>query len=256
MLLKGAVARRYAGAVFDLARKQNTIDRTLEDVQEIAKLFANRRLSYLLREPKIPAKRKEAAIRQTLASKVLPTSLNLALLAVQRELVEAMPNIASELEQLVRDYRNEAIADVTTATQMDKSESATVKQALERRTGKTIIMHPHVNPDILGGVIARIGDRVIDGSVRYRLSVLEQQLMTGVSNSHTDFFSQEELAEAAHEIASVDRAHGDSTQYHAVPEAALTTPTTPTTINGQNSENEGQIGYNIVPDTKPSAYRS
>ena len=105
-MLKGAIGRRYAGAIFDIARKQGTIDRTLEDVQEIAKVFSNRKIAYLLNEPKVPAKRKETAIRQALASKVLPTSLNLALLVVQRELVDAMQNIANELEKLVRDYKN------------------------------------------------------------------------------------------------------------------------------------------------------
>ncbi|MBO0781007.1 MAG: F0F1 ATP synthase subunit delta, partial [Ktedonobacteraceae bacterium] len=54
-MLKGAIARRYAGAMFDLAIKQNQVDRTLEDIQGIAQLLHNRKLSYLLREPKIPA---------------------------------------------------------------------------------------------------------------------------------------------------------------------------------------------------------
>ncbi len=51
-MLKGAIARRYAGAIFDIGMKQKTLDRTLEDVQEIAKLFSIRKLAYLLREPK------------------------------------------------------------------------------------------------------------------------------------------------------------------------------------------------------------
>ena len=53
-MLKGAIARRYAVAIFDIARRQNTIDRTLDDVQNINRLFAHRTLAYLLREPKIP----------------------------------------------------------------------------------------------------------------------------------------------------------------------------------------------------------
>jgi F-type H+-transporting ATPase subunit delta len=182
-MLKGAIARRYAQAIFEIGRKQNTLDRTLDDVQEIARLFAHRKLAYLLREPKIPVQRKETAIRQGLASKVLPTSLNLALLVVQRELVDLMQNIARELEQLVLDYKNQAIAEVTTATPMDEAQLALVKQALEQRTGKTILMQTNIQPAILGGVIARIGDQVIDGSVKHRLTVLQQQLLTGVASS-------------------------------------------------------------------------
>src|SRR5205807_1738187 len=177
--------------------KQNTLDRTLEDVQEIAKLFSIRKLAYLLREPNIPAERKEIAIRQGLASKVLPTSLNLALLVVQRELVDLMQNIARELEQLVLDDKNQAVAQVTTATKLDEAQLTLVKKALERRTGKTILMQAKVEPDILGGVIARVGDQIIDGSVRYRLTVLQQQLLTGVASTNLDFISEAEAAEPA-----------------------------------------------------------
>src|SRR5229473_6359264 len=158
-MLKGAIARRYAQAIFEIGRKQNTLDRTLDDVREIARLFAHRKLAYLLREPKIPVQRKETAIRQALASKVLPTSLNLALLVVQRELVDLMQNIARELEQLVLNYKNQAKAEVTTATPMDETQLTHIKWALERRIGKTIIIHNRVQPTILGGVIARVGDQ-------------------------------------------------------------------------------------------------
>jgi len=185
-MLKGAIARRYAQAIFEIGRKQNTLDRTLDDVREIARLFAHRKLAYLLREPKIPVQRKETAIRQALASKVLPTSLNLALLVVQRELVDLMQNIARELEQLVLDDKNQAIAQVTTATKLDEAQLTLVKKALEHRTGKMILMQTKVEPDILGGVIARVGDQIIDGSVRYRLVALQQQLLTGVASSNAD----------------------------------------------------------------------
>lgn len=189
-MLKGAIARRYAMAVFDLARRNSTIERTLEDVKAIAQLFSNRRLAYLLREPKIPTQRKEKAIRQALADKVLPTSLNLALLVVQRQLVDYMPAIAKELEQLVLDYNNQAIAQVTTAAPMDEQQRTLVQKALERMVGKSIIMQTRVDPSILGGVIARVGDEVIDGSVRYRLSALQRRLLDGVSEVQSDLFSE------------------------------------------------------------------
>jgi F-type H+-transporting ATPase subunit delta len=204
-MLKGAIARRYAQAIFEIGRKQNTLDRTLEDVREIARLFAHRKLAYLLREPKIPAQRKETAIRQALASKVLPTSLNLALLVVQRGLVDLMQNIARELEQLVLDDKNQAVAQVTTATKLDEAQLALVKKALERRTGKTILMQTKVEPDILGGVIARVGDQIIDGSIRYRLTALQQQLLTGVASTNLDFISEAEAAEPAAAAASNGR---------------------------------------------------
>ncbi|GCE04188.1 ATP synthase F1 subunit delta [Dictyobacter aurantiacus] len=198
-MLKGAIARRYAGAMFDLARKQNTLDRTRDDVKEIAELFKQRKLAYLLREPKIPARRKENALRQALASQVLPTSLNLALLIVQRELVEVMPNIAIEFERLVLDYRNQAVAEVTTAAPIDDAQKDIVRKALEHKTGKHIIMHSRVDPSILGGVVARVGDEIIDGSARNRLHILQQQLLSGVTTTSNsgDEFASEDFAQPA-----------------------------------------------------------
>ena len=188
-MLKGAIARRYAEAMFDLALKQNTLDRTLGDVQEIARLFSKHTLAYLLREPKIPARRKEQALREALSANVLSTSLNLALLVVQRELVDLMPNIAAELQQMVFDYKNQATAEVTTAVPLDEQQEDLVKRALERRTGKAILLQTRVDPTILGGVVARVGDRVIDGSVRQRLEVLKRQLLNGVATASTDAFN-------------------------------------------------------------------
>lgn len=185
-MLKGAIARRYAEAMLGLALKQNTLDRTLEDVQGIGQLFAGHTLAYLLREPKIPTQRKERVLREALSSKVLPTSLNLALLIVQRGLVDLMPKIATELQQMVLDHKNQAMAEVTTAAPMDNTQQALVKQALERKTGKSILLQTKVNPDILGGVVARVGDQVIDGSVQQRLQALKRQLLNGVATASLD----------------------------------------------------------------------
>lgn len=185
-MLKGAIARRYAAAIFDLALKQDTLDRTLEDVQGIATLFSRHTLAYLLREPKLPAQRKQAVLRQYLSSQVLPTSLNLALLIVQRGLVELMPNIAREFKQMVLDYHNQVVAEVTTAAPMDNSQQNLVIQALEKRTGKTILLQTRVDPTILGGVVARVGDQVIDGSVQQRLQALRRQLLNSVASTNLD----------------------------------------------------------------------
>ncbi|HET8840812.1 MAG TPA: ATP synthase F1 subunit delta [Ktedonobacteraceae bacterium] len=185
-MLKGAIARRYAEAIFGIALKQHTLERTLEDVQGLATLFSKHTLAYLLREPKVPLQRKEAALRKSLSDRVLPTSLNLALLVVQRGLVDLMPNIANELRQMLLNFNNQAEAEVITAAPMDEAQSDLVKQALERRTGKTILMQTRVDPEILGGVVARVGDQVIDGSIQQRLQTLKRQLLNGVASASVD----------------------------------------------------------------------
>ena len=112
---------------------------------------------------------------------------------VQRELVDIMPNIAKELETLVLNYRNEARAEVTTAAPLDQEHSSSVKQALERSTGKSVIMTTRVDPSILGGVIARVGDQLIDSSVRYRLQALQRELLAGIATTSIDDSSYESL---------------------------------------------------------------
>ena len=196
-MLKGAIARRYAEAIFDLGRKQNTLEQTLDDVEGIAQLFSKHTLAFLLREPKIPWRRKEKALREALSDRVQPMSLNLALLIVQRGLVDLMPNIAKELRQMVLDYNNQAVAEVTTAAPMDEMQEGMVRRALERRVGKTILLQTKVNPEILGGVIARVGDQVIDGSVQQRLQVLKRQLLNGVATASVEEEAEGEEPEGA-----------------------------------------------------------
>ena len=71
-----------------------------------------------------------------------------------------------------------------------KSTQRQVQHALERMTGKKIVLETRVQPNILGGVVARVGDQVIDGSVERRLKLLQQQLLTGVSSARIDFFAE------------------------------------------------------------------
>ena len=270
-MLKGAVARRYAEAMFDLARKYDTLDPTGKDLQEIAQVFANRKISYLLREPKIPARRKEDALRAALKGRVKDMSLNLALLLVQRELVEYMVNISAAYDQLMLDYRNEAIADVTTATEVNPVQRLEIERALAERTGKTIIMKPHVDPSILVGVISVVLYFIIVGSVRYRLNLLEQQLMNNVSSSTTQFFSQQELDETARAISTVDTNTDTTTDTNRdTTSSAATEDTTQTTETTQQAEDahdtsdasnadankQAQDSYDVVPDSKSSASRS
>ena len=181
MALKGAIARRYAVAVFDLGRESNTVDRWRADIAFLTELFSNRKLQFVLSEPKVVFATKEAIVRDLAAARVQPESLGLALLLVERKLVSLMPRIAVEFNQLYDDLHNQAQATVTTALPLDAAEEAEVVAYLQRLTGKNITLEKHVDPTILGGVVARVGDTLIDGSVRQRLSVLREKLISGVA---------------------------------------------------------------------------
>lgn len=179
-MLSGAVARRYAEAVFDLGVQQGTLDRWMSDLRLIAEAYSDRHLALILREPKIPFKRKEAVIRDLLEKHVQQQSLALAILLVERELAGMAAKIAEAFEQKLNDYRGEATAIVTSAVPLPEHQQREVANYLQNLTGKRHInLQTKVNPDILGGIVAQIGDTLIDGSVRRRLNLMRDQIIRG-----------------------------------------------------------------------------
>lgn len=180
MALKGAVARRYAEAVFDLAREHNTIDRWRDDVHFLAELFANRRLAFVLSEPKVAFATKQLILQDLAAQRVQPDALGLTFLLVEGKLVDYMTRIAAEFDRLYDVYRNQIQATVTSAVPLDDGEMAHVREYLQRITGKNVTIESRIDPSILGGILARVGDTLIDASVRRRLAVLREQIVSGV----------------------------------------------------------------------------
>jgi F-type H+-transporting ATPase subunit delta len=178
-VLKGAIARRYAEAAFELGVEQQSLDRWLNDLRTIADYLGARQLAFILSEPNIQFERKEQVVRDLLQDKVQKDALGLALLIVERQHVEGVKQVRDEFERLYDNYRGQAHAELTTAAPLDDDLREQVKADLQRVTGKRIILHERVDPTILGGAIARVGDTLIDGSVRRKLSLLRQQILRG-----------------------------------------------------------------------------
>lgn len=185
-MLKGATARRYAQAVFEIGVEQGTVDRWRDDVRTLAEYYGDRHLRFVLREPKILFTRKEQIVRDLLGTKVQPDALNLALLLVERGLVEIAPAISTQFEKLYNDYRGQAVAQVTTAIQLDETLRGQIAGDLQRITGRRIILQERVDPSILGGVVARVGDTLIDGSLRRRFALLREQIVQGALGGPDD----------------------------------------------------------------------
>ena len=178
-MLKGATSRRYAEAAFELAVQEKSVDRWLQDLRLIAEYFSDHRLVFLLGEPNIQFARKELVVKDLLSGKVQPQALNLALLLVERGLVELAPRVRDEFERKYNDYHNQVPARLVTAMPIDDETRARVQADLQRLTGKRVLLDEQVDPSILGGAIARVGDTLIDGSVRRRLQLLRQQMARG-----------------------------------------------------------------------------
>ena len=177
-MLRGTAARRYAESVFAIAKDQNSFDRWLEDLATVRGVFSNADMARFLADPKSNTSQKTAVVEKLLAGKVDRLALNMALLLVQREQAAAAPAIEREMQRMVNDHRNVAVADVTTAVELDNTQRELVKQRLEALTAKSIDLQTKVDTSIIGGFIARIGDVLIDASLQTRLQVLRQDLLT------------------------------------------------------------------------------
>jgi F-type H+-transporting ATPase subunit delta len=175
--VRGAAARRYAQAVFDIAKEEGSLDRWLADLKTLAGLFGNQETIDLLEDPKI-TRDAQYKIVDDIVSKVNvnPLSGNFIKLLVERHRLESLPRIVEIFEDLYNREKGIVVADVTTAVPLDDARRKEVADRLATITGKTVELRTHTDPSILGGIIARIGDELIDASVATRLALLAERL--------------------------------------------------------------------------------
>lgn len=177
-MLRGAVARRYAEGIFAIARDHSSFDRWLADLETIRSALVNADMAQLLSDPKVTVAQREAVVSQVLTGKVDQLALNAASLLIRRGHTQAAAGVEREFQRLVNDHRNVAVAEVTTAIELGGSEREAVKQRLEALTTKNIELQTAVDGSILGGFVARVGDVLIDASLKARLAALRQDLLS------------------------------------------------------------------------------
>jgi F-type H+-transporting ATPase subunit delta len=168
-------ALRFAEAAFAVAQEGNSLDAWLEALDQASSVYDNHAAAIFLTSPVVPADKKRAVLTELLPGVSPEVGRFLAILA-RRDRLDLVPQIAQVFRRLLNEYRGVAVAQVTTAIPIDERQRATIANRLGQRVGKTVTVETHVDPSILGGVIAQIGDNVIDGSVRGRLERLRRTL--------------------------------------------------------------------------------
>jgi len=169
-------AKRYAQAAFDIARERDELDRWAGDLQAIADLAAQPGVLDVLDSSRVPSDAKVRLLRAGLTD-LSPLATNLAHLLVEKGRIALAEQVRAEYQRLLDEHRGVAQATVITAVSLSEDERRAVVQRLQEVTGRQIVLETQVDPEILGGLVARIGDRVIDGSTRGRLLALRQSLM-------------------------------------------------------------------------------
>jgi F-type H+-transporting ATPase subunit delta len=177
--LASSAATRYAQAVFSLGKERGTLDVWQSDLTDLATITGDSRVSSYLSNPSVTADTKLATLEASLPSTVQPELRNLAKLLVVRGRTDLIPQIREIFEDQVRTERGITVAQVTTSEPLTADEEELVREKLAALTGNTIEITSTVDPDIIGGIVVRIGDQVIDGSVRNKLERMRTRLVAG-----------------------------------------------------------------------------
>lgn len=172
-------AKRHAQAVFEIALEKNELEKWRSDLELLSGVFGDAELLPVLESPKIRFEDKADVVVKNLTG-VGPMALNLAKLLIQKHHVRIMPQIETEYSILMDRHQGIEHAEVTTAVQIDFSAQLKIKDQLAKITGSEIELTSKVDPAIIGGFVARVGDKVIDGSVRNRLQNLKKNIAQAV----------------------------------------------------------------------------
>ena len=169
-------ARRYAQAIFQIALAKNNLDEWKKELRKLADLMKDRETVELLDHPKVPFNLKADLIKQKLNTSN-ELVLNLCYLLILKGRIKNVEQIADEYDSLLDEQHGIKHAVVTTAVPVDETARQKITGQLEKITGKKVTVKLKVNPSILGGMVARIEDTLIDGSIRNRLDLLRKDLV-------------------------------------------------------------------------------
>ncbi len=174
-MAKAPIAKRYARALFDLARADGKEEAWLESLQGIEQQLADPSSALFFREPRIPAERKAAIVAEVAAGADAMVG-NFVGLLVQKQVIGVLPSIVREYSQLLNESLGRVQASVTSAVTISPEQHSRLRESLGAMLDKQVVLDAREDPDIIGGIVVRIGDQVIDGSVRARLDGLRQSL--------------------------------------------------------------------------------
>ena len=176
-------ANRYARALFDVAMKEKGDLQAIE--QELAaftKLFKQHAaLQKVLLNPAVPAPRKRAAVAVLVAkTEVVPALGKLLILLAERDRLVLLPDLLAAYRDRLADHQMIVRAEVTTAAPLPREGAQAIERSLARVSGRKVTMATRVDPSLIGGVVARIGSTVYDGSVTTRLRKMKEKLVESV----------------------------------------------------------------------------
>ncbi|MBI2855223.1 MAG: ATP synthase F1 subunit delta [Chloroflexi bacterium] len=168
-------ARRYAQALFQLALERNEIERWQRELQALDGALQEREFASFLGMPKVRLAQKMAVIREAFPG-LNPLAHNLMGLLTSRGMVDMLPSIREEYGVLLDRHQGLERAHVDSAVPLEEGHKNRLVQYLRELVGKEIVLTAAIDPGVVAGLVARVGDRLIDGSARTRLQDLRKSL--------------------------------------------------------------------------------
>jgi F-type H+-transporting ATPase subunit delta len=175
MAVAGA-AKRYGQAAFDVATEHGLMDQWETDFAMISDVLKDPGTMEYFQSPAVRRSSKEETLARMLPNENQVLLRNLLLLLLERRRFNQVHDVAAVFQELVLAQRGIAVARVVTAIELTEEEQQLVKNRLSEILGKQVEILTQVNPEILGGIVAQIGDDLFDGSVRTQLDTLKRRL--------------------------------------------------------------------------------
>ena len=171
-----ASGKRYAQAAFELAMERNELESWQVSLRKIAELSTDEAFAALVENPKLPFEVKKSLLEERLGD-VNPLALNLACLLVHWGKLGTAGNVSREYNRLLDAYHGIEHAEVVTALSLDEKDKERISSQLGEMVNRKVIVDAVIDSSVIGGFTAKIGDMLIDGSVRNRLDALRRNLV-------------------------------------------------------------------------------
>ena len=177
MARKDTLISGYAEAIYSVAEAEGA----LADVEDELFRFANiaeadAKLRDALRDAAVPVENRKAMVSDLLGGRVNPQTINLVGFILEQGRARQLGEVVEALVELAAERRSNVIAEVRSAVALNAKQKGRLQAALSKATGRKVELKVLVDPSVVGGVIARVGDQVFDGTVRTRLKEAKEQL--------------------------------------------------------------------------------
>ncbi|MDA3014295.1 MAG: ATP synthase F1 subunit delta [Actinomycetota bacterium] len=167
----------YARALFEIARAEGTLDEVEDELFRFARSYeSSDALRSALTDEMVPAERRQAVVESLLGGKSTATTIQLISMVVGSGRGRDLPEVIDRLVARASESKDLAVAEVRSAVALSDDQQQRLAAALANATGRQVNLKVVIDPSIIGGIVATVGDTVIDGSVRTRVEELKSRL--------------------------------------------------------------------------------